>query len=126
MPKLFGVAIDKIVHKELSKGLLPGKLYSTTDEGERDPNRLTGGRQGGTGAVHTFRGIEETYTTFEIDGELIRLDDRKFLITALSITPSVIPSVGMLIALDQSPDKLYRVLRVKRDPASATFTCQGR
>ena len=126
MVKLFGVAIDKIIHKELSPGLLPGTLYATAGPGERDPDRLTGGRVDSIGSIHSFRGIEQSYSSFEIDNELVEINDRKFLMIALSLSPMIEPQTGMLMAMDSAPSVLYRIIRVSKDPATATWVCQGR
>jgi hypothetical protein len=124
MAKLFGVRIDKIINKELSPGLLAGELYSKT-EGTRDANNPTAGKTGGVSTTHKLRGLTNSYRDNEVDNELILHSDRKVLVVALSIKPFIEPETGMAVRMSDD-DKTYRIISVRRDPASATYICQGR
>lgn len=124
MPKLFGVDIASILNKELAPGLLNGKLFSAT-AGERDPLDPTAGPQDAVLTEHSFKGIINTYTDKEIDDELILKEDRKILMVALSINPAIVPETGMRVQMSDNPGT-WIIVRVTRDPASATYLCQAR
>ena len=124
MPKLFGVNIAAILNKELAPGLLNGKMLSTTD-GVRDPLDPTAGPQDAVTTAHNFKGIINTYTDNEIDNELILKEDRKVLMVALSISPAIVPVTGMRVQMEDNPGT-WIIVRVTRDPASATYLCQAR
>lgn len=123
MPRLFGVRIDKLVNKHVGP-LLKGNLYVDV-AGVRDPNDPTAGPQGGSTTTHAFQGIIEFYRDNEVDNELILHEDRKILIKALSIVPPVVPKKGMRVTMEDD-EGVYQVVRVNRDPATATYTVQGR
>lgn len=126
MPKLFGVNIAGILKKELAPGLLPGKLiYPGQSPGVRDPDDPTAGLLSPSVGTSTFRGIANSYTDKEIDGELVLKEDRKFLIISESLQPPILPVTGMRIELQDTPGT-WIIVRVTRDPASATYVCQAR
>lgn len=124
MPKLFGVDIAGILHQNLSPGLLPGRLYAQ-NTAVRDPDNPTAGPIESTPTLHTFKGIVNNYTDNEVDNNLILREDRKILIIANSLSPAITPETGMSVQVDGSPGT-FIIIRVKRDPASATYLCQGR
>lgn len=124
MPKLFGVNIDRIIHQSLSPGLIKGELYSKTP-GARDPSDATKGLVGGIATTHKLRGLNNSVKDNEVDNELILHGDRKILVVALSIQPAIVPDTGMSIRMSDD-NKTYRIISVRRDPATATYICQGR
>jgi len=124
MAKLFGVDMAKLIHQSLSKGLISGKLYSASGAA-RDPLNPTAGLQGATGVTHTFKGVVQFYRDNEVDNELVLKEDRKILIIANSLSPTITPAKGMRIEMSDTPD-VYHIVRVNRDPATATYLCQGR
>jgi hypothetical protein len=124
MAKLFGVNIAALLNKELAPGLLRGRVIY--DQGVvRDSSDPTAGLFASSTSVATYRGIANTYTDKEIDGELVLKEDRKFLIIAESLRPAIVPVTGMKIELDETPGTWF-IVRVTRDPASATYICQSR
>ena len=123
MPKLFGVRIDKLIQKHVGP-LLKGTLYEDV-AGVRSASDPTAGPQGGSVKTYSFEGIIQFYRDNEVDNELILHQDRKILIKALSIKPSVVPQKGMRIRMEDD-EGTYQVVRVNRDPATATYLCQGR
>jgi hypothetical protein len=125
MPKLFGLAIDQIIHRELSPGLLKGTLYRDIN-GVRNANDPTAGPVGGSTTAHSFKGIIQYYRDNEVDNELVLKEDRKILIIAKSIKPAIVPEIGMRVQMSDNPGNTFQVVRVNRDPASATYLCQGR
>lgn len=124
MAKLMGVDIPAILHKTLSPRLLPGKLF-VEQTAVRDPDDPTAGPVHSAPAEHTFRGMIASYDDKEIDGNLVQKEDRKVLMTAKSISPAIVPATGMKVSVSGTPG-LWRIERVKMDPATATYTCQAR
>jgi hypothetical protein len=128
MPKLFGVNIADILNRALSPGMFTGYLL-VGQGGARNPNDPTAGITFEDVANSSFQGIVNTYRDDEIDNESVLREDRKILIIAESIDPPTVPAVGMKI--DMSQDHLggqgfWTIVRVTRDPAHATYVCQGR
>lgn len=124
MTRLMGVDIPAILHKSLSPRMLNGTLLveQTT---ARDSNNPTAGPTHGAPLTYTFKGMISSYDDKEIDGNLVQKEDRKVLIIAKSIKPAIVPAHGMKVAVTGTPG-LWRIERVKMDPATATYTCQAR
>lgn len=120
MAKLFGVDIAKIANQALGKGLLPLTVTVYTP-GTRTPGSLTAGTQP-TSSTATGRGIIDDYDTRLIDGTRVQAGDRKVLILGDSIAP-VVPKPDDQVTIEGAT---YRIVRVARDPAAATYTCQVR
>ena len=128
MPKLFGVNIAGILDKALSPGMFTGYLHVGVTP-TRDSNDPTNGITFSGVSRPSFRGIINSYTDEEIDNETILREDRKILIVAESIKPYVVPQAGMKIQMSQDhlgAQGFWTIVRVTRDPAHATFVCQGR
>lgn len=123
MAKFLGVNISGLVHKNLSKKLKPATLTKKIS-GARTSGSLTSGKAK-TSTTHSCRGFVEDYTDRELkDGKDIQASDRKILIIGDSIKPAAVPEKGDEIAIEGGT---YRIVGpVKRDPASATYVCQGR
>ena len=121
MPKLFGIDIAGLVGKQLGKSLLPLTLTKVT-AGTPTAGSLTGGSNPTT-ADSAARGILDDYRAVQIDGELIQRGDRKVLILGATITPAVVPEPGDRVTIEGAT---FNVVRVERDPAAATYTCQVR
>lgn len=128
MPKLFGVNIAGILNKALSPGFFDGELHYGNSP-SRDPSDPTNGIISDNTLSSTLKCIINTYTDEEIDNETILREDRKILVVAESIKPYIVPQVGMKLETLQDhlgSDGLWVIVRVTRDPAHATFVCQGR
>lgn len=123
MPKLFGIRIDKLINDNVGP-LFQGVLYQDIG-GTRDPLNPTAGPVGGSARPHTFEGLTQFYRDNEVDNELILHEDRKVLIKTLSLRPAVVPVAGMRLTIEDSVGT-FQVIRVNRDPASATYLCQVR
>lgn len=120
--KLFGVDIAKIVHQNMSKGLLPATLTKIV-LGDRTAGDLTAGKAQ-TPTDYTCKGFVEDYTDKQMDGSIIQSGDRKIILIGDSIQSGVVPDVNDTITIE---DRAYKIVGpIKRDPAKATYTCQGR
>lgn len=124
MTRLMGVDIPGILHRTLSPRMLNGTLQEEVTNA-RDPNKPGAGPVKVGPVIYKFKGMIASYDDKEIDGNLVQKEDRKVLIIAKSIKPAVVPAHGMKVAVDGTPG-LWRIERVKMDPATATYTCQAR
>lgn len=120
MPDLFGVDIAKAINDALGKHLVDLTLTSWTP-GTRTSTARTSGTNP-TSTTATGKGIIEDYDSNQIDGTRVHVGDRKILILGKSIDP-LVPKPNDQITIEGST---YRVMRVKRDPAAATYSCQVR
>ncbi len=121
MANLFGVDIAGIIDGAMSSGLLPATLHSIAI-GTRTAGDPTAGTNPTT-TDHACRGIQDDYNENEIDGDLVRVGDRKILLIGNSIAELVVPKPNDEVTIE---GRRYTVVRVKRDPAAATYLCQGR
>ncbi len=120
MPKLFGVDIAGIVHGAMSSGLLPATLHHVIP-GTRGVD-LTAGTNP-TETTHAARGFIDDYDDKQFVGDLIIVGDRRVLLIGNSISPAVVPQPGDGVTIE---GVRYKVIRVQRDPAAATYTMQVR
>jgi hypothetical protein len=119
--KLFGVDIAGIIHGAMSSGLLPATLTHRTP-GVRGADSTAGTQPNET--THTCRGFIDDYKKGEVDGTLVLVGDKKILLIGDSISPAVVPEPGDAITIEGED---YRITNpVERDPAAATYVCQGR
>lgn len=120
--KLFGVDIAKEVNRAAGSGLLPATLTVVT-AGERVPGRLAHGTEPTT-EDYPCRGVLEDYTERQIDGDIVRVGDRRVLLLGASISGgAVVPKPTDRITIESVE---YTIARVERDPAAATYVCQVR
>lgn len=120
--KLFGVDIAGLVQSNVAPGLLDLTLVKVTP-GTRTPGSLTGGTNP-TESSTAGKGIAEDYDERQIDGAEVRRGDRRVLIVGNSLSAgSVIPEQGDKITIEGAT---YEIVRIERDPAAATYTCQVR
>jgi hypothetical protein len=122
-PDLFGADICGAIFDALGDSMLAATLTRTTP-GTRAGGALTGGQTvSPTTTVYDCRGMCEDYTTREIDGTNVRQGDRKIMLLGGSLPDDVDPQPGDVIAIEGAS---WKVVRVERDPAGATFSCQAR
>lgn len=121
MASLFGIDIAGIIHRIVSPGVHPGTLVRRAS-GPRDPLDLSDGVSI-VETTHSFRGIMEEYDDRRIDGDIVRVGDRKVLLTANSLSPPTTPQVSDFVQME---GREMTVVNVQRDPATATFTLQVR
>lgn len=120
---LFGVDIESLVTESLKDQLIPLTLTRTV-VGEYDPIE---DEQTTTQETYTSEGIVDTYEDRVVAEGLVQSSDRRILILAGPLGTK--PSNG---TTDNPPDKItiqgetFTVIDVHRDPASATYTVQGR
>ena len=119
--RLFGVDIAGIVDKAISSGLLPATLHHTTP-GTRTPGDPTAGVNS-TELPYACRGIADDYSDHSIDGTIILVGDRKILLIGNSIAGGIVPQQNDGITIE---GVRYTIINIKRDPAAATYLCQGR
>lgn len=122
MTTLFGIDIAQQLANAMGPGLLPGTLVKIT-HGNRVDGSLTAGRAATT-ASYTYKGILDDYTDRQREDSLIQLGDRKALILTKTLSDiSIEPVPGDQITMSGDT---YRIIKVTRDPADATFECQVR
>lgn len=118
---LFGVDIASIVAREIGPGLLDATLTVVTS-GDRDVANPTLG-QAKTEIQHTGKGFIEDYTDSQKDNTLIQKTDRKVILIANTFEERPVPKTADKITIEGTT---YNVVKVKRDPAAATYICQVR
>jgi len=120
MPKLFGVDIAAEVNKGLGPGLLSAQLRKVLPGTRGDTSTA-----GITSSVKRYpcKGMISDYADGKIDGTRIKSTDREVLLLGASIAGKKIPEADDEITIE---GKTYTIIRVARDPAAATYTCQVR
>ena len=129
MVEIFGLNIPDIVNDAIGEagGLVTLTLRSHA-EGTRTPGSPSAGKNP-TFAPHAGQGILDEYHEREVDGSLIEKGDRKVLILGASLPDGVIPKAKDRIEIEdftEANSAALRVVKVKRDPAAATYVCQVR
>lgn len=122
-PNLFGADICGAIFDAMGSDMLPATLTRVA-EGTRNPAVLTGGQTVGEAeTAYSCKGFVDTYTAREIDGTNVRANDRKVILLGGSLPDDVDPRAGDRVTIESGD---WKVIRVERDPAGATFTCQAR
>lgn len=123
MTKLFGVDIASEINKAMGPGLLPLQLLRRTP-GARTSGATTSGTNP-TSKSYPCRGFTDSYSDSQFDGTLIRRGDRKVLILGASLPSGITPRPGDAVVVPS--EGTYEVVGIpERDPAGATYVCQGR
>ena len=105
----------------MGPGLLPATLVRSTP-GTRTA-AATGSGTNPTTTSHSARGVVGDYTDYQMDGTLVQRGDRWVLLLASTITGLAVPQPGDKVTIQGAT---YLVVRVKSDPANATYTAQVR
>lgn len=121
MPNLFGIDIAGIIGNELGPSLLPATLIKVTAS-TRTPGSLTSGMNP-TSLNYSVRGILSDYEDHQINGTLIVKGDKQVLLLGATIAGGQIPVAGDRVIIEGNT---YNIIKVSRDPAAATYTCQVR
>ena len=121
MPNLFGVNMAAEIARGLGNKLLPAILTKMTET-----TRTTGSLTAGTNPLTTdypCRGFIEDYSDYDLANTIIQTSDRKITILGGTLPVNIVPMNGDKITIENT---LYTIIRVKRDPAGATYTLQSR
>jgi hypothetical protein len=123
-PNLFNADIAGKIHNALASKVLPATLTRPVP-GARDANALAGGPAvGATSTAWPCKGFCAEYNSREFDGTKVRFGDRKIILLGKSLPDDIDPQPGDKVIIE---GKVWEIVnRVERDPAGATFTCQGR
>lgn len=122
MPKLFGIDIAGLVHRNLSHHLTPGTITSRV-EGARSTTDPTAGRTI-TETSRTFRGILSEFEEFRYRNTQVKHGDKQCMLIAGSIEPYADPQVNDRLSIEATTYSVVGIL--ERDPAAATFTLHVR
>lgn len=119
MPKLFGIDIAGIVAKEIGPGLLDTTIHKI----------VWGARvSGGAGLTVTesditCKGVFSFFDVKEWDSTLVEENDRLVLIMTETMSEVTEPVPGWAVTIEGTR---YTIVRVRRDPAAATYSMQVR
>lgn len=119
---LFGIDMAARLNAALGPKLLPFTLIRRTESATLPAKRTDGLAI----AERRFpcRGIVESYRDDQVDGNLVRSGDRRILILGGSLPAGTVPVVNDDVIAEGTR---YRIVAVPgRDPAGATYLCQGR
>lgn len=117
-----------------ARSLLGGELIVVdatlirVTSGTRTPDVQSGGTNP-TSTTHACRATVATFESTQIDGTLVKHEDRVISIFAATIVGGAVPQVNDKITIDGDT---YRIVGgkdgkgVRRDPAKAMYYCHGR
>lgn len=117
---LFNIDMPAIINQAMGSLLLTATLIKPT-RSARTSNDLTSGFVK-TDTSYATKGFYDDYREGVVDGTLVKDGDRKALLLAEPLG-GVRPEVGDKITIE---GETRLVVRVNRDPAAATYTCQVR
>lgn len=121
MPDIFQADIAGRIGRALGPKMLPATLIEVTP-GQRSAGNLSGGRNP-IETPHAARGFVDDYGDDQIDGTRIKKSDRIVTLFGATIENQKVPVADWKIQIEGST---YLIVRVKRDPAGATYECQAR
>lgn len=117
---LFGINIAGLVNQAMGSGVLPATLRRVIEQSRGlDP---TAGRAP-VNVDYPCRGFVQDYSEREVDESLIKQGDRRVLLLGASLPANVYPDSNDIVLIENDE---YHIMAVTRDPASATWVCQGR
>jgi hypothetical protein len=122
MTELFGTDIAALVADALGDSLHEVTISRLTNQ-QRQSGNLTGGKTK-TPVTFTARGIWEDYQPHQIDGDRVRVNDRKALLLGGTIPDGGHPQPGDKITIEGATLVVQR--RQSGDPAAASFVYQCR
>lgn len=127
MPKLISGYIAAQFGKFLGPQVLDATLIRNTP-GTRTSNNQTGGTNP-TPVPYAAKGWVESYKASQIDGTLIKTDDRMIALLGATIEGAAVPEPGDQITIEGAT---YRIVGgdsgqgVRRDADGAVYRCHGR
>lgn len=122
MPDLFGIDIAGTIADAMGDGLLPCTLHKVTS-GTRSATDPTAGLSVVERAV-PCRGILEHFRSSQIDGELVKVGDRRGLILGGTLPSGVVPEEDDYFTCESTRMRIVRI--IDRDPAGASWQIQLR
>jgi hypothetical protein len=122
MAKFMGVDMSGLVAKHIGVKLGAVTLVKLST-GARTPSSYTSGPVI-TRTNYTGKGFVEECADNRIDGTLIKQGDRRVMLIANTFTAGITPSINDEVIVGSETYKI--VGAVKRDPATATYSCQCR
>lgn len=130
MPRLFGVDIAGEVAKGLGPGLLDAVLIQIT-EGSRDVNNPTAGKSASERKLPCKGMISDNVSHFldnknilgQGDTTRARVGDKNILLLGATIPGGKFPKPDDKVKIE---GETFRIVRVLRDPAAATYQCLAR
>lgn len=122
MPNLFGIDIATQIGSATGPGLLACTLHKRS-AGTRTGGQLSRGNNP-TETDYAARGVVDDYSDREVNESLVQAGDRRILLLGSTIDSGAVPETGDAITIEGT--KYEIVGPVKRDPAAASYTCQGR
>ena len=117
MPDIFGAGIAKEIGKALGPLTFPLTLVKIKTSTRGDVT-------GGVNSIETpynGKGFIDDYRDSRIDGTIVKVGDR--VVTILGATIPVEPEPNDEVTIE---GRKWRIIRVARDPAGATYDCQVR
>lgn len=127
MPKLISGYIRGQIAKHLGPHVLDATLVKVAGG-----TRTAGNQSGGTNPTetsHAAKGWVKGYEARQIDGTLVRSDDRMIALLGGTIDGDAVPEVGDKVTIEGDT---YRIVGgregrgVTRDPDGAKYVCHGR
>ncbi|MHA1859155.1 MAG: hypothetical protein ACTSUU_06890 [Candidatus Thorarchaeota archaeon] len=117
MPNIFGANIDR----EIANALGPLVFSLTLTKSE--PSTRTDVTDGRTNVETSYigRGFIDDYRDSRIDGTIILTGDR--VVTILGASISIVPEPEDTVNIE---GQNWKIIKVARDPAGATYECQVR
>lgn len=123
-----GIDVAALVTEHLGPRVLPCALIRPGAPGQRDPANPTKAPQPGPPTQYPCRGFIEDFSTFSIDGTLIKAGDRKVTLLGNTIAKGTVEPEGGVnkdqVTVEGKTWAVHRVL--SRDPAAATYVLQVR
>lgn len=121
MPKLFGLDIKGLVAQNLGPGLLPVTVHQVT-WGDRVASAPDEGLDL-TETDITCKGVLTFFDAHDFPGTLVEENDRLVIVLVGTMSTEVEPLPGWAVTIE---DVRYDIIRVRRDPAGATYSMQVR
>lgn len=119
---LFGVPIASIIANAVGPGVLPATLVKKA-AGTRTTGALSAGTNP-TSTSYACRGFIDDYSAFAVSAGMVQMQDKRITLLGATISNgTVAPAPGDDVTIEGAT---YAVVRVKRDPAGATFELQSR
>jgi hypothetical protein len=121
-----GVDVAQLIADNLGPRVLPCVLYKAGAPGVRDPANPTKAPVPAAPSEHKCRGFIEDFSSYEIDGTLIKAGDKKVTLLTNTIQGKVVPDDGDrdTVLVEGTRHSIHRIL--SRDPAAATYLLQVR